>query len=430
MLQDLCHIPHQWLGLPVFGAGWLLILWAIVGTVLLVQLWRRQGWNADTRSYLPILIIIGLLIWLILPRLEDIPEAGPSKGLPIRGYGVMLLLGVLAGVALAVREARRVGLDPEIVISLCFHLFVAGIVGARAFYVIEYWPQFQRSSLPDTVGAILNVTQGGLVVYGSLIGATLGGLWFLRRHRLPTLALADLMAPSLLLGLALGRIGCFLNGCCYGGPCDVPHLCVTFPSHSEPYRHQRSLGQLHGFQISKDPATGAARVAAVEPGGPAAAAGLPVGAVLRTIDGHRVASFDEAQDTLRIAPPELRLTTEQGPATIHLSALPARSRPVHPTQLYASVGAGILCWLLWCYYPFRRRDGEVFAMLLTLYPLVRYLEECIRVDEPGQFQTSLSISQWISMALLAAVVAMWVYILRQPRGSALALAGDEPQDPR
>ena len=104
-----------------------------------------------------------------------------------------------------------------------------------------------------TLGAILNVTQGGLVVYGSLIGALLGGLWFLRRHALPTLAVADLMAPSLVLGLALGRIGCLLNGCCYGGLCDAPWG-LTFPAESEPYKHQQSLGQLHGFQIAEDSA--------------------------------------------------------------------------------------------------------------------------------------------------------------------------------
>jgi len=425
MLQDLCHIPHEWLGLPVFGAGWMLILWAIVSAGLLFRLWRRQGWNADTRSYLPVLIIIGLLIWLVLPRLEDVPDAGPSRGLPIRGYGVMLLLGVLAGVALAVREARRVGLDPEVVISLCFHLFVAGIIGARVFYVIEYWPQFHRPTPLGTLGAILNVTQGGLVVYGSLIGAMLGGLWFLRRHKLRTLALADLMTPSLLLGLALGRIGCLLNGCCYGGLCMVPHLGVTFPDTSEPYKHQRSIGQLHGFRIAEAPSTGEARVVVVEPDRPAAAAGLQVGAILRAVDGHEITSFGDAREALRTAPPDLRLITDQGTVTIRLHEFPDRSRRAHPTQLYASVGAAILCWLLWCYYPFRRRDGEVFALLLTLYPVMRFLEEYIRVDEPGQFHTSLKISQWISLLLLAAAVALWAYVLHQPRGSALALASDE-----
>ena len=113
-----------------------------------------------------------------------------------------------------------------------------------------------------------------------------------------------------------------------------------------------------------------------------------------------------AQESLRNSTGPLELTTDQGPVTIRLPALPARSRPAHPTQLYAAVGAAILCWLLWCYYPFRRRDGEVFALLLTLYPVMRFLEETIRVDEPGQFRTSFSISQWISVLLLAAVVAL------------------------
>jgi phosphatidylglycerol:prolipoprotein diacylglycerol transferase len=403
----------------------MLILWAIVSAVLLGYLWRRQGWNADTRGYLPILLLMGLLIWLVLPRLEGVAGGGPSQGLPIRGYGVMLLLGVLAGVGLAVREARRVGLDPDMVVSLCFHLFVFGILGARLFYVIEYWPQFRRPNDPlAMLGAIVNVTQGGLVVYGSLIGALLGGLWFLRRHALPTLAVADLMAPSLVLGLALGRIGCLLNGCCYGGLCDAPWA-LTFPAESEPYKHQQSLGQLHGFQIAEDPARHAARVTAVEPGGPAAVAGLRSGAVLTAIDGRRVASFGAARETLRNATARLELTTDRGPVTIRLPALPARSRPAHPTQIYAAVGAALLCWLLWSYYPFRRRDGVVFAMMLTLYPIMRFLEETIRVDEPGQFRTSFSISQWISVLLLAAVVSLWIYVLRQPFGSALALADEE-----
>lgn len=426
MLQDLFHIPHKWLGVPVFGAGWVLLLWAIISGVLLWYLWRRQGWNADTRSYLPLLAVMGLLIWQVLPRLEGVAGGGGGPGLPIRGYGVMLLLGVLAGVGLAVREARRVGLDPDTVISLCFHLFVFGILGARVFYVIEYWPQFRRPGDPaGTLVAILNVTQGGLVVYGSFIGALLGGLWFLRRHALPVLALADLMAPSLVLGLAVGRLGCLLNGCCYGGVCDAPWA-LTFPSGSEPYRHQQSLGQLHGFQLAEDPVRHATVVVTVQPDSPAAAAGLKIGATVTAIDGRRVESFAEARELLRGSTNRLELTTDQRSVTIRLPELPPRSRPSHPAQLYAALGAALLCWLLWCYYPLRRRDGEVFALLLTLYPVMRFLEETIRVDEPGQFRTSFSISQWISVLLLAAVVGLWFYVLRQPPGSALAVAREMP----
>ena len=76
--------------------------------------------------------------------------------------------------------------------------------------------------------AVVNVAAGGLVVYGSFIGAMLGLGLFWRRYRMPLLATADLIAPSMLLGLALGRVGCLLNGCCYGVPCDLPWK-VTFP---------------------------------------------------------------------------------------------------------------------------------------------------------------------------------------------------------
>ncbi|HEV7226798.1 MAG TPA: prolipoprotein diacylglyceryl transferase family protein, partial [Pirellulales bacterium] len=144
MLQTLFHIPLRLAGLPVFGFGWLLILWAIASLALVGWLVRRQRWGADVKSQLPLLGTIGLVIAFVLPQLCD------EYGLPIRGYGMMLLLGVSSGVALAAYRARRLGLDPEMIFSLAFWLFLAGIVGARLFYIVEYWPQFQRSSWLET----------------------------------------------------------------------------------------------------------------------------------------------------------------------------------------------------------------------------------------------------------------------------------------
>src|SRR5438105_1724983 len=114
----------------------------------------------------------------------------------------MLLMGVLSGVALAHFRARRMGLDPEMIISLAMWIFLAGIAGARIFYIIEYWRDFQKPTFFETIGAMLNFTQGGLVVFGSAMGAGAALIVFTRRHRLPGLALADLIAPSLMLGLA------------------------------------------------------------------------------------------------------------------------------------------------------------------------------------------------------------------------------------
>src|SRR5690606_15834824 len=98
------------------------------------------------------------------------------------------------------------------------------------------------------------------------------------------------------------------------------------------------------------------------------------------------------------------------------TALPERSRPVHPTQVYAAINAGLLGWFLWSYYPARRRDGEVVGLLLTLYPLGRFLLEAIRTDEGSFLGTGLSISQNISLVLLAAMAMFWWYLLRQPPG--------------
>jgi phosphatidylglycerol:prolipoprotein diacylglycerol transferase len=97
--------------------------------------------------------------------------------------------------------------------------------------------------------------------------------------------------------------------------------------------------------------------------------------------------------------------------------MPARSLPVHPTQLYSAIHAGLLAWFLWSWYPFRRRDGEVFALLITIYPISRFLLEIIRIDESAVFGTGLSISQNISLALLASAVGLWIYLLRKPAGN-------------
>jgi phosphatidylglycerol:prolipoprotein diacylglycerol transferase len=369
-----------------------------------------------------VLLIVGVVIWKFLPKLEVQADVGPPLGLPIRGYGVMLLVAVVSAVALLVREARRLGIDPELIFSLTFYLFLGGIVGARLFYVIEYWPQFQRGNLADTMGAVLNVTQGGLVVYGSLIGGSAAGLWFIRRHGLPLLTMMDLLAPSFMLGLAIGRIGCLLNGCCHGGVCDIKPLGITFPAGSPPYIQQRSLGQLHGFRIGEQPDTGATVVENVEPSSPAARAGLTPGTIIQAINGGPVASYADARRLLEQTPPTLHLDTAAGPIRIDAKQWPARSKPVHPTQIYGSINAGLICLVLWSFFPFRRWDGEVLAWMLTLYPVTRFLLEIVRTDEPGQFGTPLSISQFVSMALAVLAVVLWVYLLRQPRGCVLRVA--------
>lgn len=122
MLQTLVYIPCELFGLPVFGFGLLLALWAVVGTGVLAWLVRRQGFNADTGSYVQVLAVVGVAIAWVLPLLCE------PRGLPIRGYGMMILLAVLSGISLAAYRARRVGVDPEMIFALAFWMIVPGIL--------------------------------------------------------------------------------------------------------------------------------------------------------------------------------------------------------------------------------------------------------------------------------------------------------------
>src|SRR5437764_162347 len=154
---------------------------------------------------------VGVLLEWGMPNFVETGHNGKPLGLPVRGYGVMLMLATILGVALAAYRAWQVGIDPEVIYSLAFVMFIAGIFGARLFYILEYWNQFivltpQRSlDWPATFWAVVNVTKGGLVVYGSLLLGVPAGIWFCRSRGLPFLAIGDVIAPSLLVGLALGR---------------------------------------------------------------------------------------------------------------------------------------------------------------------------------------------------------------------------------
>ena len=420
MRQTLLHIPLEIAGIPLFGFGLLLAVWALFSFILLAVLIRRQGFNADTQSYLPILGLFGLVI-LFLPKIADV------SGLPIRGFGLMLLLAIVSGVWLAVRRARQMRVDPEIVLSLAFWLFVFGIVGARLFYVVQKWPEFRHESIGATLLALLNVTQGGLVVYGSVLAAGLGLVIFCRRQRLPMLAMCDLIAPSLLLGLALGRVGCFLNGCCFGGVCDLPWA-VTFPWRSPPQVRQVQEGKLdlHGLYVYGDP-SGPPVVRDVAAGSAAAHQGVQAGDRIAEINGIEVTTVEEAQSALLHAlEPTLSVSIvgKPEPRTWQVSLPPSRSLPVHPTQLYSTVDALILCLFLWTYYPFRRHDGEVTAWMLTIYPITRFLMEGIRTDEPKNI-LGMTISQNISLLMLLLAAGLWFYVLRRPAGTAFGRPPNE-----
>ncbi|MFN0198918.1 MAG: prolipoprotein diacylglyceryl transferase [Planctomycetaceae bacterium] len=100
--------------------------------------------------------------------------------------------------------------------------------------------------------------------------------------------------------------------------------------------------------------------------------------------------------------------------------------PLHPTQIYSAIDALVLAILLSLYYPRRSRDGAVLAMGWIIYPITRFFMEYLRGDEMGQFGTSLTIAQWISIGLFASGLAFWVFISRQRNGVTPYIASKIP----
>ncbi|MGQ9526026.1 MAG: prolipoprotein diacylglyceryl transferase, partial [Armatimonadota bacterium] len=148
----------------------------------------------------------------------------------VYSYGVLLAAGFALAVAWTTRRARRLGYDPNLVLDLALWVLLAGVVGARLVYVALEPAQFR--SLAD----VFRTWQGGLSFHGGLAGALAAVVLFSRRRGIHPLAAADLLSPGAALGYAVARIGCFLNGCCYGAPTSLPWA-VCFPHHLGAHSH-------------------------------------------------------------------------------------------------------------------------------------------------------------------------------------------------
>ena len=436
MHPTLFFIPYQIFGVPVFGLGILFVVWLLALCAGCFFYWRsaeKKSWSELIQTFLLMLAVGCVLCW-------GLPKAGCAAGIPVRAYGTMMLLGILLATGLAVWRAPRFGFRGENILEILLCLCVPGILGARIFYVIEYWEAFRAPTIGETFRRIIDIPGGGLVVYGSLIGGIIGAVTYLLIKRLSIRRMMDLLAPSLLLGLALGRIGCFLNGCCFGGVCDASHehWGVHFPAGSPPFERQFEEnvleydldGTYYGLRFAGDPLPSAPApvfVAEVIPGSIAQKAGVMPGDYILRLNGREFLSRGEVIKAL------VRETRQEGMAVLEVSRLEGTvtcswvttanagpvSLSVYPTQIYSSVNAFCLCGILLLWSWFRKNpkgigmklDGEVFALFLTLYPISRFILEMIRTDEADAFGTGLSISQNVSLILLLTAVCFWILLL-------------------
>ncbi|WP_425446977.1 prolipoprotein diacylglyceryl transferase [Dethiothermospora halolimnae] len=150
------------------------------------------------------------------------PVAFEIFGLSVRWYGIIIATGLALATIVALRETRRIGFDEEYLIDLLIFAVPAAIIGARIYYVIFSWEQYQGDILK-----MINIRGGGLAIHGAIIASVITAIIFSKKKKISFWKLADIAAPSIILGQAIGRWGNFINKEAYGGPTDLPWAIVV-----------------------------------------------------------------------------------------------------------------------------------------------------------------------------------------------------------
>ena len=167
----------------------------------------------------------------------------------VYSYGVMLALAFIAGTLLAERRARKQGFPKDTIVDLSLWMLISAIAGARLLFVIINWEYYRHN-----MGDIFKIWEGGLVYYGGLVLGFWVTVYYVKKNKLSLWKIADILAPSLALAESIGRIGCFLNGCCYGKIAEQGGVC--FPAVGEPPVFTQQLrdgllssGALHSLPV-------------------------------------------------------------------------------------------------------------------------------------------------------------------------------------
>lgn len=369
----------------------------------------------------------------------------PFIDMKVPGYGLMLTTAFLLAIVWAAWRAAKSKANPDVIFNCGFVALVCGVVGCRAMYVVHYWDQFAyRGNLWQIIWAIIDVRNGGLEFYGGFILSVIGvPLWLIFYEKVSLRWYMDIVAPSAALGLAIGRIGCFLNGCCYGNVCDLPWA-VRFPFGSN--------AQLEHWQDKLPGAELPQQLMSLHPGG----VGGPLG---RTIFDVPAAELDEAtakysallkqqyeldqkiaatsqpiqreplqnqRDALILQ--QRQLLTKYGMAPMNTTkygltgqqlldmAREHRSLPVHPAQLYSTITALIVAFFLNSLYFRRTRDGQIICTLLLIEPVTRWILEVIRADNPTDTLGTFTISQFLALCMtLLGLIGLLVLRKMPPR---------------
>jgi phosphatidylglycerol:prolipoprotein diacylglycerol transferase len=280
---------------------------------------------------------------------------------PLHTYGLLIATAFIVGLYLAGRGAQRAGLDKDRVGDLVFWILIAGMVGSRLLFIVVNWDDYAKDPV-----SVFYFWKGGLVFYGGFIGAAVVSYFYMKKHGMPFFAYADVLVPCVSLGHAIGRLGCFAAGCCWGGACDTHFaLAARFPPEALAYQSQ---------------------------------------------------------------------------LTQHLiNAGSATTVPVHPTQLYESLGELCIFVILMFWRTRKRFNGELLALYLVLYAPLRSLVETFRGDEErgrvfnflGPWARNawwnLSTSELISVGMFAFGVALFLWLRKRSLTTAPPSVPPTPQ---
>lgn len=406
MRSTLFFIPHEIAGLPLFGVGLLLgcLVIAMVGWIAWTL--ATKGTANDVLKSLPLFGMAAAIVIFVLPAVEQKWPDGTPIGLPIRGYGVMVLTGLVIGIAITVYRGKRLGIEPDTIVGLGFWMMLTGVLGARIFYVVQKWQEF--NSIPE----IFQLTEGGLVIYGGVVGGLIAGAVYCLKHQLKILAMADLIAPGFLIGLCFGRLGCLLHGCCFGGVCEVELPMIRFPHGSVPFQAQLATGELLGIKTESGRVP--RKIVEVDAGSAAEKLGIQPTGYLESILFNGIQPEPGSDPTAPLAV-FAEVTVDGQRFTFLPSDLPALSLPTHPSQIYSAINALLLCGLIWFLQPIPSRDGVTFCVAILLYALSRFLLEGVRSDEAGQLGTALTVAQWVALISGVAAIAGIALIGRLPK---------------
>jgi phosphatidylglycerol:prolipoprotein diacylglycerol transferase len=320
------------------------------------------------------------------PKLFEIPFVH----LTVPSYGLMMVIGFLLAVWVIRHLSRNITPDPQFITNAALYSLIAGVVGARLFFVVHYFYKFKGDLL-----SVFAIWRGGVELLGGVLLAIAVIFFYLWYHKLPVRRYLDVLAIGLMLALVFGRIGCFLNGCCFGKPTNLPWA-VRFP-----YQHPI---------LTHSPAYHSQAHPNLDRNRPDPQLKLPA-------DFFGYLSTDgKWYPDLK---PYEQLTTEQKQM---VDEGPYRCLPVHPAQLYSSANGALLALILYLFWrrgqkalnskdpkKFLTKPGCTFALMFIVYGVTRFFLEFVRDDNPFEFD-GITISQNISVGMIAVgVVLMAVF---------------------